>query len=84
MFHQKEIYFLNEDTEVPSGAVIGPKSYCWTERVQVQNSGPDAPVDLLSSTHNPLSTLQQGLARNHVNALHECQQKKTFLKHKLE
>ena len=45
MFHQKEIHSINEDTEVPRRAVIGPKSYCWIERVQVQSSGPDAPVD---------------------------------------
>ena len=69
MFHQKEIYFLNEDTEVPSGAVIGPKSYCWIERVQVQNSGPDAPVDLLGTT---------------LMLFMNVNKKKTFLKHKFE
>lgn len=83
MFHQKEIHSINEDTEVPRRAVIGPKSYCWIERVQVQSSGPDAPVDF-SPPYTTPSALQQGLARNHGNALHEGQQKETFLKHKFE
>lgn len=67
VFDRKEIHFINEDAEVQRGAMIDPRSHCRIEGVQVQNSDRNAPADLLlSSTDNPPSALQQGLASNHI------------------